>query len=296
MDQAKRGPSPWLAPTVAIISIVVVVVWAYIQMRHWKEPGIDAMALALHIGFTLLLWTLLIVGLVLNLRDAYRAKSLLAQIATVKNESEAQIALFKGLADQERQKAEIADGAVQQATKERSEFQGRAYGATQELSGCNQLIADQISIIHRLERESAEYARLAGLGIPKNAPDRLRGYVSTLAGSLFSMLVEIGEKLEAPILTSDQYGNALFGNHPPDPRITARATERKITDRLRDAYLYARDIGVLPECVSWSASVEDVGEVRARIGELKILSEALMRRFPDLPAIPTDLSVPERDR
>jgi hypothetical protein len=123
-----------------------------------------------------------------------------------------------------------------------------------------------------------EKARTSEVG---GTPDRLRQYVAGLAGDLFAVLIEVGEKLEAPIITSDRYMETLLRD--PDPRVTTRASERKIEGRLKDAYLRARDIGVLPGCVSWSTSIEDVGEVRARIWDLGILSEALRERFPDLP-------------
>jgi hypothetical protein len=116
--------------------------------------------------------------------------------------------------------------------------------------------------------------------------DELKLCVATLAGKLFSLLFEIGEKPDAPTMTSDQYGESLFGDHPPDPRITSRASKRKIADHLRDAYSCARDLGVLPGCVSWSTSIVDVEDVRSRISELRVLSEALIRRFPDFPALP----------
>lgn len=121
---------------------------------------------------------------------------------------------------------------------------------------------------------------------PPSTGDELKLCVATLAGKLFSLLFEIGEKPDAPTITSDQYGESLFGDHPPDPRITSRASERKIADHLRNAYSSARDLGVLPGCVSWSTSIVDVGDVRGRISDLRVLSEALIRRFPDLPALP----------
>jgi hypothetical protein len=120
----------------------------------------------------------------------------------------------------------------------------------------------------------------------ERGPGWLRVYTAELAGSLFSILVEIGEKLETPIITSDRYGDALLEDHATDSRITTRASQRRIADRLKDAYSCARDICVLPGCVSWSTSIADVQDVRNRISDLRILSEKLMKRFPDLPVSP----------
>jgi hypothetical protein len=113
--------------------------------------------------------------------------------------------------------------------------------------------------------------------------DELKSCVATLAGNLFSFLFEIGEKLDAPAMTSEQHGKSLFGDHPPDPRITSRASERKIADHLKEAYSCADDLGVLPGVVSWSTAIGDVEDVRSRISDLRILREALARRFPDHP-------------
>jgi hypothetical protein len=251
------------------------VVYLVLSVIVWKKQGYDVGLEALHLIVTVVLWGLLAWSIHSYRKDSKQVSSLRAQIVTIKDEAETQIAHYKQQADQDRQKAE-------QATRERSEFQGRAYDATQKLSGCKYLIEQQIATIHRLEGELSEYKMQAKAAeLLEKTPEGLRKCVSALAGSLFSILVEIGEKLESPIMTREQYADALVG--PPDERITVRAAERKIGDRLRGAYLCARDIGVLPECVAWPTSIEDLGEVRARIRELGILSEALLRRFPDPP-------------
>ena len=113
------------------------------------------------------------------------------------------------------------------------------------------------------------------------AGEELKLCVASLAGRLFSLLFEIGEKLDAPIMTFDQQEAALFGDHPPDPRITSRASEQKIADRLKEVYSRADDLGALPRCVSWSTAIADVQDVRSRISDLLVLNEALIRRFPD---------------
>lgn len=58
MNRHKR-PSPWLAPILTAIGIVLTALWAYIQMRHWKDPDADYLALALNMVFTGVLWSLL---------------------------------------------------------------------------------------------------------------------------------------------------------------------------------------------------------------------------------------------
>src|ERR1017187_3515588 len=92
MDQVKHGPPPWITPVISIAAFVVMLIWDYIQMRHWKEPGIDAMALAINIAVALLASTLLAVAVIRNVRDTHRAKSLRAQIITIKDEHAVQVA------------------------------------------------------------------------------------------------------------------------------------------------------------------------------------------------------------
>jgi hypothetical protein len=58
--ESTKAPPPWLAPILAVIAIVVFGIWAYIQMRHWKEPEADSVGLALNLCVTLLLWGLLV--------------------------------------------------------------------------------------------------------------------------------------------------------------------------------------------------------------------------------------------
>jgi hypothetical protein len=55
-------------------------------MRHWREPGIDAMALATNICVTLLLWALLIAAIVLNRKEAHESKSARAKTLNVEYE------------------------------------------------------------------------------------------------------------------------------------------------------------------------------------------------------------------
>jgi len=75
MDQNKRGPSPWINVAILSASLVALLVWIYIQMRHWKEPGVDAMALALNIIVPILLFLLCSASIWMNWRDSRRAKS-----------------------------------------------------------------------------------------------------------------------------------------------------------------------------------------------------------------------------
>lgn len=47
-----KGPPPWLAPFLALISMVLFVAWAYLQIRHWRESNADFLGM----GLTLLLY------------------------------------------------------------------------------------------------------------------------------------------------------------------------------------------------------------------------------------------------
>jgi hypothetical protein len=86
-----KSPNPWLGPILTIIAIVVAILWAYLQMRHWKEPEADYMSISANMLVSLLLWGVLIWAVCRNVKDAGRAKSLTAQIQTIKDEHATQI-------------------------------------------------------------------------------------------------------------------------------------------------------------------------------------------------------------
>jgi hypothetical protein len=83
MDQTKRAS---VSLTVQVASFIAFLIWCYVQMRHWREPGIDAMALATNICVTLLLWALLIAAIVLNRKEAHESKSARAKTLNVEYE------------------------------------------------------------------------------------------------------------------------------------------------------------------------------------------------------------------
>ncbi len=60
MEKLQKGPPPWLAPILSVIAIFLTVLWAYIQMRHWKDPDSDYLALGINIVITLSLWAVLL--------------------------------------------------------------------------------------------------------------------------------------------------------------------------------------------------------------------------------------------
>src|ERR1039457_6306650 len=66
---AKRW-LPWLALTTSICTLI----YYYLNLRHWRNPGEDQMAVAFGIVVTTLLWGLLIVSSILNLKDRWRGK------------------------------------------------------------------------------------------------------------------------------------------------------------------------------------------------------------------------------
>lgn len=106
----------------------------------------------------------------------------------------------------------------------------------------------------------------------------LRKYAAGVAGDLFALLVETGEKLDTPTMTWDQYGEALFGDRPSDdPRITERASERSIETRIKEAILCAGDLGLLAEPSAWSTSVANVEDVRSRIRDMRLLSDSAVK-------------------
>ena len=51
--QNRKGPSPWLTFTVGP---ALTVLWIYLNIRHWKDPNADYMAIAVNIVITASLW------------------------------------------------------------------------------------------------------------------------------------------------------------------------------------------------------------------------------------------------
>jgi magnesium-transporting ATPase (P-type) len=68
---APSGPNPWLAPILSITAIILFILWAYLQMRHWKEPDADYVAIGANFAVTLLLWAVLVWAIIAT----YRFKS-----------------------------------------------------------------------------------------------------------------------------------------------------------------------------------------------------------------------------
>jgi hypothetical protein len=82
--EKEKAPHPWLPSGIAIAALVFTilfsVLWAYIQMRHWKDPDADYVAIAINIAVTLILWITLVITVWLNVIDARRAKRLRLEI------------------------------------------------------------------------------------------------------------------------------------------------------------------------------------------------------------------------
>lgn len=72
--ELKKGPSPWLAPVIAVTTLALTVFWIYLQIRHWKEPNADYMAAATNIIITALLWITLIVAIWRNISSARKTR------------------------------------------------------------------------------------------------------------------------------------------------------------------------------------------------------------------------------
>jgi hypothetical protein len=77
--ESKKGPSPWLAPFIGIMGLVLTAFWIYLQIRHWKEPDADYMTVAMNVIIPALLWIALSVAIWMNISGARKMRALLAQ-------------------------------------------------------------------------------------------------------------------------------------------------------------------------------------------------------------------------
>lgn len=103
----------------------------------------------------------------------------------------------------------------------------------------------------------------------QRTPNGLRRCASVLSGSLFSLLVEIGETLDAPIPRTED----MFDPAPPDPRITRLVSDQGIDKRMNEVFVYAQDLGLLS---GMSAEVpQNAPEVRRKITDLWYLVGAI---------------------
>lgn len=117
----------------------------------------------------------------------------------------------------------------------------------------------------------------------------MRKDAATLAGSLFSVLVEAGAKLDDP---AD--ADIRFDEPPPDPRITKIVAERNTAKGLGEVATSSRDLGLWNEAIDsalgtrlgnslGTTELQNAGDVRHGIRGLRALVEVLDRRFPELP-------------
>ena len=105
----------------------------------------------------------------------------------------------------------------------------------------------------------------------QRTPDGLRRCASVLAGSLFSLLVEAGEKLESP---PPDYSK-LSDLDVPDPRITRLISDQGIDKRINEVFVHAQDLCLLH---GMSADVpQNVSEVRSKIADLRYLVQEIGR-------------------
>ena len=131
--------------------------------------------------------------------------------------------------------------------------------------------------VRELEAKLESFKKLDRL---EKTPHGLRLYASNLAGSLFSILVELDKPLEtspAP-MTESQIGQMFADDEPIDAKITTRAADRNIPALLDEAILCARDLGVISEPSSWVTSINNVQDVRSRISDMKSLSRLSVNR------------------
>lgn len=61
--QISKAPFPHPATLITVaIGLFIQIAWAYVQIRHWKEPGADSMGIALNIIITACLWVILMLA------------------------------------------------------------------------------------------------------------------------------------------------------------------------------------------------------------------------------------------
>jgi hypothetical protein len=76
--ESRKGPSLWLSPAIGLVGLLVTVVWAYLQMRHWRQPDADYLAIATTLTITAVLWATLLFAIIMNLREAKKAREKVA--------------------------------------------------------------------------------------------------------------------------------------------------------------------------------------------------------------------------
>jgi hypothetical protein len=87
VERQPSAPHPWLTPTIASLAFLFgCVLWPYLQIRHWKDPGEDYLSIWENIVLFAIAWGLLGWAVVRNIRDARRANDLRAQLVTIKDE------------------------------------------------------------------------------------------------------------------------------------------------------------------------------------------------------------------
>src|SRR5262245_20492176 len=69
-----KGPSPWLAPAIGGIALLLNALWIYLNIRHWKDPDADYMTIAITIIGTGLLWIGLAGAIWWNIKNALETK------------------------------------------------------------------------------------------------------------------------------------------------------------------------------------------------------------------------------
>jgi hypothetical protein len=130
----KKAPSPWLGPVLTIVAILVAVLWAYIQMRHWKEPEADYVAIGAGIAVTLALWAILIWAAIRNLKGARRSKALHAQNAALTDELRTRRMHFESKLSEQTKMFNDKQRQLLQTVEENKELRVRERDATTEVN------------------------------------------------------------------------------------------------------------------------------------------------------------------
>lgn len=274
-DPEPRRDSPGIGFALTILCGLVSAVWFYVQLRIWQEEGHDHTLTVANILVTILLWSALCYAIYRDLKDASRAKSLHAQIVTIKDDFRAESEGSNRLHDVEVRRL----GASHAAELSRSVA-----------------IRDQIKAEKReaLDKASDLEARLALISLASTSreveqsgpltPRELREQVLGIAGDLCALLIGHSKELNSPYKDD---GFAGLGPSPPDdPEIRAEFVSAFGT-RISDAKAHLGDRGLLGEQFNFSSvgdaldssSVRNADDVRKIIKCLDLAAKIVDEKF-----------------
>ena len=278
--------------------------WFYTQLLVWKAEGHDHMLTVANIVLTVLLWSVLAFGAYKAFKDSGRAAKLKSALTTARDEHEIQLAHQETLRKQAEQRADLEKRKAAQSAKESEGFKDQTRLAKEEIRSLQYLVDKQAASLNEdsantailrntyqdtLERLSAIRRHLGDDTLEKT-PDGLRRCAATLAGNLFAVLVELGEDPN-PQQKYDPSGGIAGDDCPPDQRVIERITSMEFYTRLKEAMLYARDIGIWTSNARWELdslvrdTPQNAKDIRHKIECLLVLEELIIQRFPNPPEL-----------